>query len=181
MKFGYFRRNFGQAAAKAEAQRKNLAAMKKSAALAESRKKTLVEGWLSLEEATLAGRGEKKKDMKRKSMWVELTPGLLCLHEKFLGEASSLLPLYGSDIRVAEKLERKPGTSIFGGEKIPVYYLWVDIAEDSISRARGNSKYATICFRFEDDKATFENWDMLLRDQSKEQLAAMEDEMTYTL
>ena len=85
--------------------------MKAKAAADKAREKCLVEGWVALD--SLAVAGEKRRDAKRKHCWLELTPGLLSLHDQFLGRASSHLPVLAADVRVVEKQEKKPGTSVF--------------------------------------------------------------------
>jgi hypothetical protein len=82
--------------------------MKTKAAAEKAREKCLVEGWVAIEAFTVTG--EKRRDAKRKVCWMELTPGLLSLHDQFLGHASSRLPVLGADVRVVEKQEKKPGT-----------------------------------------------------------------------
>lgn len=47
------------------------------------------------------------KGRGRQAFWVELTPGLLCLHPCFLGEALSMIPTYQLDLKTETKLERK--------------------------------------------------------------------------
>ncbi|MDA8539145.1 hypothetical protein N9K47_00205 [bacterium] len=82
--------------------------MKARAAAQKAREKCLVEGWVAVE--ALAAVGEKRRDARRKPLWMELTAGMLSLHDQFLGHALSRLPILDADMGAIEKQEKKPGT-----------------------------------------------------------------------
>ena len=94
--------------------------------------------------------------------------------------AYARLPVWGADVRVVEKQEKKPGSAMFSSEKIPVWYLSVDLATDSIARARG-VKYETIMARFEGEgeREAFAQWDLLLRAQASQAGVDIEDEIRF--
>jgi hypothetical protein len=99
--------------------------MKTKAAAEKAREKCLVEGWVAIEAFTATG--EKRQDAKRKLCWMELTPGLLSLHDQFLGYASSRVPVLGADVRAVEKQEKKPGT-VSNSILSPVFVFFCKIA-----------------------------------------------------